>query len=244
MMGQAMPRKRREDVIEFTREKILEAARQIMAQQGSAALSLREIARSVEMTAPAIYYYFASLDDLITALVLEAFNAMADALETARDTVLAEGGSPIQVLFAVCLAYRAWAVEHLTDFELIYGTPIPGYHAPEASTSAAASRSGEVFRQLILAVLQSGDMRPIPPYDSVPPAIQTHLRNTYSPDLDEAMMLSIYLTAVGWTQLHGIIMLEVFEHVQSMVGNVEDFYRDQVIHMMASFGIPPDKLSL
>ncbi len=80
-----MPRKRREDVYEFTRTKILGAARQSMAERGAANLSLREIARSLDLSAPALYHYFASLDDLITALVLDAFTAMADALEAARD---------------------------------------------------------------------------------------------------------------------------------------------------------------
>lgn len=239
-----MARKRREDVIELTREKILAAARKQMAERGTAGLSLREIARSIDMTAPALYYYFASLDDLITALVLDAFNAMADALEAARNQALARGSTTTQALFEVCLAYRGWSVSHLTDFELIYGTPIPGYHAPETITTPAAARSGDVFRTMLLELIKAAELHPTPAYRNVPAAVKTHLIGYYhDPDLDEATMQSIYLTAVGWTQLHGIVMLEVFEHIQPLVGNVEDFYRDQVIHMMETLGISAAELT-
>jgi AcrR family transcriptional regulator len=232
-----MPRKRREDVIELTREKILDAARQNMAKHGSAGLSLREIARSIDMTAPAIYYYFASLDELITALILDAFNAMADALEVARDKKLSEGGTAAQALFEVCLTYRTWAIEHQTDFELIYGTPIPDYDAPSEITTPAAARSGDVFGKLIYMALQSGIFHPLPPYDVVPPAIADHLRELYNaPALDTEIMLSNYLTAVGWPQLHGIIMLEIFGHIGPFVGDVAAFYQQQVINMMKAIG--------
>ena len=68
--------------------------------------------------------------------------------------------------------------------------------------------------------------------------MQDHLRAYYhDPDLAEAIMHSAYLTAVGWPQLHGIVMLELFEHIQPLVGDVEEFYRQQVMHMMRTLGI-------
>ncbi len=236
-----MPRKRREDVIELTRKKILHAARRGMAERGTAGLSLREIARSIDMTAPALYYYFASLDDLITTLVLEAFNALADALEAARDRELVHGHTVSQALFEVCLAYREWAVEHPTDFELIYGTPIPGYEAPAEITAPAAGRSGEVFGELIESAIQVGELQPTALYGTVSPALRDHMRDYYhTPVLDESIVQAAHYTAIGWPQLHGIVMLELFNHIQPLVGNVETFYREQVIRMFTAIGIALD----
>ena len=94
-------------------------ARQQMADHGTAGLSLRGIGREMGISAPAIYNYYPRLDDLITALIVDAFNALADAIEAA------EAGTPGetcgQKILAMCLAYRQWAVEHPVDFQLIYG---------------------------------------------------------------------------------------------------------------------------
>ena len=78
-----MPRPRNQDAREELSEAIKATARQQMAAQGTAGLSLRAIARDLGMTAPAIYHYFPRLEDLITALVVDAFNGLADAMETA-----------------------------------------------------------------------------------------------------------------------------------------------------------------
>src|SRR5947208_2680318 len=99
-------------------EAIKNAARQQMASEGTAAISLRAIARALDVTAPALYRYFTDRDDLITDLIVDAFNALADALvaadaEQARDDYGAR-------LIATLLMYRRWAIEHPTDFKLIY----------------------------------------------------------------------------------------------------------------------------
>ena len=103
-------------------------ARQQMAEHGTAGLSLRGIGREMGITAPAIYNYFPRLDDLITALIVDAFTALADAIEAAELAVQSETCGP--KILASCLAYREWAITHPVDFQLIYGNPISGYVAP------------------------------------------------------------------------------------------------------------------
>ncbi len=80
-----MPLTRRERVRAATIDEIKEIARRHIAEKGAAALSLRAIAREMGMTSPALYRYFASRDDLVTALIVDAYNSLADALEAARD---------------------------------------------------------------------------------------------------------------------------------------------------------------
>src|SRR5262245_33076145 len=123
-----MPRTRHVEQYEATRSQILDIARKQMAEHGTAGLALRAIAREMDVTAPAIYRYFPSLDDLITELILENFNALADALEAASNS-LPENDYAGRIM-AVLMAYRQWALDHPIDFQLIYGNPIPGYVAP------------------------------------------------------------------------------------------------------------------
>ena len=133
-----MAQTRREKQHISTQEEIKQVARRLMAEQGTAALSSRMIAREMGLTAPALYHYFASRDELITALIVDAFNALADALEEARDE--AATGSAREQLVQTLLTYRRWALEHPIDFQLIYGNPIPGYEAPRELTVPAAER--------------------------------------------------------------------------------------------------------
>jgi AcrR family transcriptional regulator len=123
---------------------IKQHARQLMAEEGTAGLSIRGIAKMMEVTPPAIYHYFASLEDLITTLIAEDFNGLADALEAARDASSAAtaGGKLLEVV----VAYRQWALDHPVDFQLIYGNPIPGGGA-DVRHARGADRDGTAKRR-------------------------------------------------------------------------------------------------
>jgi AcrR family transcriptional regulator len=97
-------------------ERIKQAARAQMVQHGTAGISLRGIARELDITAPAIYNYYPRLDDLITALIVDAFIALADASRPPRTPSSPAAGWPI---LASCLAYREWAIAHRWTFQLI-----------------------------------------------------------------------------------------------------------------------------
>ena len=128
--------------------RIKAVAQQQMAEHGTAGLSLRGIAREMGITAPAIYNYFPRLDDLITALIVDAFTALADAIEAAESAVESEACGP--KILASCLAYREWAIAHPVDFQLIYGNPIPGYVAPAEMTVPLARRPFDGLFRLFL----------------------------------------------------------------------------------------------
>jgi AcrR family transcriptional regulator len=95
-----------------------------MAEKGTAGLSLRATVRQVGMTAPALYHYFASLDDLITALIADAFTGHATHVRTARDRAAADGQDEIGQMWSAIHAYRRWALDPPIDFQLIYGTEL------------------------------------------------------------------------------------------------------------------------
>ena len=114
-----MAQARREKILDITREEIKDTAWQLMAENGTAGLSVRAIARQMDMTAPALYHYYASLNDLITALIQDAFTQLAETLEaSAANPTLTTSA---ERLTAVAHAYRHWALAHPIDFQLIYG---------------------------------------------------------------------------------------------------------------------------
>ncbi len=206
-----------------------------MAQHGTAGLSVRAIARELEMLPSGIYHYYPSLDDLITALIVDNFNALADALAAARDNAAHQ--TVAEQLTAVLLAYRQWAVEHPVDFQLIYGNPIPGYAAPREVTVPPVIRGFTVIVGLIEHLLQTGEAVPLPPYDTLPPAVAVHIQALIERDGYPVSSLALYLGMVGWGQLHGVIMLELFQHLQPVVGDVDAHYRAQVDNLLAMMGI-------
>lgn len=229
-----MPRQVNEAEREATSQAIKTTARQLMAEKGTAGLSLRAIAREMGMTAPALYHYFANMDALITALIVDAFNALADALEDARDATADQ--SPAQQMWAATMAYRQYALDYPTDFQLIYGSPIPGYDAPGDVTIPASSRTLFVFAGLIQAMVEAGEMTLPSHYVHPPDPIAEHLygmkaKHGYDLTLDIA-----YATFSAWPRMHGIVMLELFNHLGPTIGDTDAFYTNQMCTLFAEMG--------
>jgi AcrR family transcriptional regulator len=232
-----MPRSRDDQQHQAFRERILDVARQQMATHGTAGLGLRAIARELDVTAPALYRYFPTHDDLITALVIEGFTGLAEAVEAARD---ANAHLPVrEQLREVLLAYRQWAVEHPVDFQLIYGSPIPGYHAPAEITVPIVVRGFTVIVGLIEALRQSGQITRETVYHHIPEPTGGYLRERLERDSYPVSEVALYMGIVGWGQLHGLIMLELFGHLGPVVGDLNAYYASQVESLLVSMGSDP-----
>lgn len=223
-----MPRPRRTSQLNSPEmpSQIKAVARRQMAERGTAGIALRSIARELGITAPAIYNYFPRLDDLITALIVDAFTALADAIEAA------EAGTPGQAcgpkILAMCLAYRQWAVEHPVDFQLIYGNPIPGYEAPADITVPLARRPFDGLFRLFLVAYQSGELAVPAAYEPVPASVRAHFAGwlpTADYDFPDPL---VCLLMSGWARIHGLVMLELFEHLGPVVGDTAAFYRYEI----------------
>jgi AcrR family transcriptional regulator len=111
-----------------------------IAEAGVSALSLNAIAKQMGVSGPALYRYFASRDDLITALIRDAYRSLADTVSSAYD-----GGADAVALAQVI---RTWALADPQRYLLIYGTPVPGYHPPDDTRAI----SDEIMAVLIEAV--------------------------------------------------------------------------------------------
>ena len=150
---------------EITRQ-ILDAARRHLATEGASGLSLRAIARELGASSSAVYRYVASRDDLLTRLIVAAYDALGAAAETAEAAVARDDLAGRWS--AVCGAVRAWALANPNEYALIYGTPVPGYTAPPATIAPAARVSSVLLG--ILAGAAAGRPTPAMAGDDVPPA--------------------------------------------------------------------------
>ncbi len=221
-----MARPVREAVRRETIEEIKTVARRQMGQSGTAGLSLRAIAREMEITAPAIYHYFPALEELITALIIDGFAGLAEALEqtgTAR-----RGESPVARFQAVLLEYRHWAIEHPVEFQLIYGNPIPGYVAPAEITVPLVQRGFVALAQPLADAWDAGLVRVPADFEAMPPNVLPairRIREQFAAAYPDGL---IYALIVGWTRIHGMITLELFQHTPPAVGDAEAFYRHGV----------------
>ncbi len=118
---------------EQVRAEVREHAWSQIAEAGASALSLKAIAQRMGMTAPALYRYFASRDDLLTELILSAYLDLAETVEEAA----ARSDDPAGQIQAFAHALRGWAVSAPQRYLLLYGTPVPGYAAPPEATDLA-----------------------------------------------------------------------------------------------------------
>jgi AcrR family transcriptional regulator len=215
---------------ELTRE-IKDEARRQLAAAGAARLSLRSVARSLGLVSSALYRYYPSRDDLLTALIIDAYDDLGDAAEAGE-----QGADPRSRWLSVCRATRRWALDHPHEYALIYGSPVPGYRAPRETVTAAARVPLLLIRQLQDASA-AGVLAPPPERPLTPPlaAQVTALAERIAPDLPAPVLA---LAMVAWTQLFGMISFELFGHLVGSVDPSEQFF-DHACHTMADLlGLP------
>lgn len=222
---------RREKLRQEMLEDIKTVARQQMAETGTAGVSLSAIARALEVSQPALYRYYPSRDDLITALIVDAYNDQADALEAAQ-TGIPQQDYPGRML-EVLEAYRRWALEHPTDFQLIYGNPIPGYTAPFEVTAPAARRNLNVILTILAQALAAGALTLTEEHHHAAQRLDIALPELTGAN-DPAL---VYLALVGMYRIHGMIMLELFHHTDSLLPDTGAFYTNEIIHLLREAGM-------
>src|SRR5580704_11706578 len=210
------PRSARDRVrAELTRE-ILASAHQELAAQGASGLSLRAVARRLEMVPSALYRYFPSRDALLTALIVDAYEAVgaaaaaADAAHASRE--------PEARWLAVAGGVRRWGHEHPHEWALVYGSPVPGYQAPRDTVEAALK-----ITRVIVAVFADAVAPGAPPAAWLPaaPAGLAEVVRPLEAELLPGRAPEVVAAAVAaWTQLLGMVSLELFGHY---VGATTDF---------------------
>ncbi|WP_182066443.1 TetR/AcrR family transcriptional regulator [Curtobacterium sp. ME12] len=227
---------------------ILAAARTRLTDEGPAALSLRAVARDVGLVSSAVYRYFPSRDDLLTALLITDYDELGAAVEAAG---AAAGPAPGARWVAMCRAVRDWSIAHPGDFALLFGSPVPGYAAPR-ETVVPATRTTLALVRVVADAVGSGapgasgsSVTSTPEAAGRPgsPTAPTAAPGVAGPAVADAVATLrsfgialpdevLVRTLMAWTTVFGTISFELFGH---FVGSVSDpaAYFDQVIVRLA-----------
>src|SRR5215472_10043253 len=218
-------------------EQIKAEARRQLAEQGPGAISLRAIARELGTASSALFRYFPSQHDLITALVVDAYDSLADALTAAVDTEPAADHAGRWL--ALCRAYRHWALTDPAAFALIHGNPLPGYQAPAEITGPPASRSLQVALAAYTAAVHAGAADPgrsqVPATLETGPLLASSLQDQeqhYGPRL-----AAIVLNAR--TSIMGYLMAEIFGSLPDLIPDTSTLYHAYVRSTMLAMGYQP-----
>lgn len=229
------PATRRARQREATLAEIKSLAREQLAEQGTGAVNLRAIARHMGTASSALYRYFPSHDDLISALCADAYEAGADVMADARDMVPPEDHAAR--FQAVCLGVRQWALANRADFALIAGTPIPGYRAPWDATGPAASRFSSIPATVYIAAVEAGAADP--GRTQMPSGLQTgplleDLANRVGLAVPSSQTVAIVTSA--WASIRGFLGMEIFGSLQQTINDTETLYRAHIRTVMVGMG--------
>ncbi|MEU6670911.1 TetR/AcrR family transcriptional regulator [Streptomyces sp. NPDC046727] len=209
---------------------IKEAARRQLAEEGAAKLSLRAVARELGMVSSALYRYFPSRDDLLTALIIDAYDSLGEAAERARDAV--PDAPPTVRWIAVCEAVRGWALTHPHEYALIYGSPVPGYSAPQTTVRAAA-RVGMALIGIVRDAHQGPGLAALPlPAELRPEAAR--MVTDLAPDLPPEAAVAL---VASWAQLFGLVGFELFGQFNKVVEDREAFFRHAAARLAEGVGL-------
>ncbi|WP_422935285.1 TetR/AcrR family transcriptional regulator [Sinomonas sp. P47F7] len=211
-------------------EEIKAAARRRLATDG-ANLSLRAVARDLGMVPSALYRYFPSRDELLTALIVEGYGAMAEAAQRAEAKV---SRTDLRGRWlATGHAVRDWALAHPAEYGLLYGTPVPGYAAPQDTVGPASS---VIF--ILTGIAASATPAEEPPGTPLPEGVRADLRRLIDQQgggIGEGLLERVF---AGWTHLYGLVSFEVFGRLEGTIQARRDYFEHQMNLMADLAGLP------
>ncbi|MEU9453530.1 TetR/AcrR family transcriptional regulator [Streptomyces sp. NPDC048277] len=197
-------------------------ARRQLAAEGAAKLSLRAVARELGMVSSALYRYFPSRDDLLTALIIDAYDSLGEAAEAAHAAAVDADAdaAPARRWVAVCEAVRGWALAHPHEYALIYGSPVPGYSAPDTTIQPAARVAFVLIGIVREAFERRGLARTPVPAELAPEA--RRMADELMPGLPPEVVVAM---TAAWAQLFGLVGFELFGQFKGVVEDRERFFR-------------------
>ncbi|MER7934705.1 MULTISPECIES: TetR/AcrR family transcriptional regulator [unclassified Streptomyces] len=188
-----------------------------IAKSGASGLSLNAIAKELGMSGPALYRYFGSRDELITELIRDAYRGLADTFRTAADARAGVEG--------LARALRRWALDDPQRYFLVYGTPVPGYHAPDDITAIAQEIMGA-----LLDVCSTAE-----PEAPASAGFTAHLAQHREWAGDHPASPDVLRRALAfWTRIHGVLSLELAGQFTGMGFDPERLFDAEVAELASS----------
>lgn len=229
------PPTRRAAVRESTMADIRQQARALLVTDGEAGVTLRPIARAIGLTAPALYRYYPSRDELLLDLIADLYDELTTGMERARDGVDAEDLAGRFI--AVTKEFRRWSCSHPREFRLVFATPIGSAvdQGPER-LELCGQRFGQVFQNLFWELWQRAPF-PVPADDDLDPGLRAQL-GTWAGDNDILLPLgSLEMFLSCWVRIYGLISLEVFGHLRFALTDVSPMFDAMLAELAGRLGL-------
>ena len=229
------PLTRRERVRETTNAEIRRTARELLVREGPAALTLRAIAREMGLTAPALYRYFDSHEEVVGAVCHDVLDELTQVLQSARDSVATD--DPVERLTATCREFRRWALAHPREFQLTFASAV-GARPPKSADAGADLSFGGVFLDIFVEIWR---YRPFdaPDEAALPPDLVRQL-GRFSAAVDDRLPPGVLLAYLsGWVRLYGAVTVEVFGHLEFARIDAGAMFEAMLADMSRQLTTPP-----
>jgi AcrR family transcriptional regulator len=229
-----------------TMEEITATARRLLVEQGPDAVSLRAIAREMGMTAPGLYRYYESRDQLLRHVIGEIFRELSAGIRRAIDAAappLAQGDGDVRAkltrkLVAACREFRRWALTHKDEFTLLFGVPMPGlqYDGSHDIAEQCAMEFAGTFYALFLDLWTQLPF-PVPADAEIDPGLRPQLekfREKFSTRAPDGAIL-VFLRC--WVLLYGALAMEVFGHLDFALDDSAPMFEITLSELAAKVGL-------
>lgn len=224
-------------------------ARALLVNDGPQAVTLRAIAREMGITAPALYRYYASREDLIEHLRADVCEDLA--AELGEDLAVVADDDRIGQVLAVCRGFRRWALGHPQEFVLVFASPAESSaNCPvgERGQDISGDSFGRIFLSVAGRVLASGPLV-TPPALSVPPSLLDDL-TAFRGELlrviaetgvevpaERLSVATAYVMLQFWVRLYGQVALEVFGQYPFQVTDAEHLFEVMLSDLAREVGL-------
>jgi AcrR family transcriptional regulator len=232
------PPSRRDRVRADTVREIKRTARRVLVEQGEAGLALRAVAREMGMTAPALYRYFDSREDLIEHVVADLYTELHEELEAA--CAAADPATTAQKLMVASRTFRAWAMTHRQEFGLLFGDPaddvLRDRTMHEGPAHEAKQRFGAVFGALVTELWLTRGF-PIWADEDIEPSLREQLQACAEIFPVELPLGVVHVFLSCWIRLYGMVCMEVFGHLQFALHDAEPMFESELRRLGEFLGI-------
>jgi AcrR family transcriptional regulator len=231
-----------------TAQEIKDTARRLLIHQGRDAATMRAIAGEMGMTAPALYRYFGSHEELIQHVIADIFSELADdlqaAIKAAGAAAAGAGFNPelTAKMVAACQEFRRWALGHKEEYSLLFGTPLPGVDERDEIVDAGGRKFGGTFFTLFLELWQRNPF-PVLAREEIDPGLREQLE-LYRDRIggiglsETELPVSAMLTFLRcWIKLYGAVTLEVFDHLRFALDDPAPLFDYTLAEMATQLGL-------
>nr|WP_276514929.1 TetR/AcrR family transcriptional regulator [Nocardia transvalensis] len=209
----------------------------LMAEGGPGAITLRAIAREMGMTPNAVYSYFATRDDLVTALIRDVYDELAEAVIAARDERPRDDAAG-RIMAWAC-AFREWSLANTEGFRLIYGDPVPGYRAPEGGAAPEAAHRVCAGLAGLAAGAWPSAASGYADHGFEWSDFDPHLVDLVRAEFPGLPPAALAIALRIWGHLHGLVSLEILGHLRAQTTNPDKLYRTEITHLIRALGLTP-----